>query len=668
MAHLPGTEIRQAIAVDDILYLTTDNALWAAGGTGQQVRKLLDWASRGGPYARDTLLYSVFGKLFFLSDSQEHGRALWTSDGTVGGTQVLLTPEGTVPAHWVPERFQNPARDLLGFQGQIYYPGVTDAHGVELMRLSSDTVDGVPGLLRVQTGETPIVHWRDVFGAVSFELQVVDLKSGSASAATYTATENQWEIPEALREKSLRVRVRGIAADGSKGGWNQKTFDFTLANVPVIYSSPSTTTSVTPALAWAAPIGTIRTEVWINVLDRKQRVLRETIEGHQNTFTCPVLVPSQYVVWIRTHGPGGTSEWSQAAVFTVLAAGPLSLAVNADETRRMTIDWAAVAGATDYEILIRSTGAVTPYFQRSQIGPRTSWTLPSIAPGDEYTVWVRARRPGRVHSAWSEARTLLIRQAPELHASLPDLQWGAIGQATGYEIVITNVRTGVRIERQTENPSFKLDLPSPQGIYDVRIRSTYGDGTASEWIVARREILHSPMLMADRKVSTVGATPVIGWIGPNGAEVYEVVVFATGSSNAVYRISDVTGTQHRIARPLPIGDYRVWVRSHYANGSRSAWGSPTELSIGVAPVLSVSNHQLTWTADTGATRYEVVIHVIDPGNFRTTFFLRTFVYNGLKFAMPTSSAGRFRGCVRAIREEAGDQYLSRWSNPLDFTV
>ncbi|MBC7966473.1 MAG: hypothetical protein H7Z17_11190 [Fuerstia sp.] len=115
-------------------------------------------------------------------------------------------------------------------RGEIYYPGVTEEHGVELTRLSSDTVDGIPGLLRIQAGEAPVVRWREVFGAVSYEVQVVDLASGSASAATFAVAENHWEIPEALRAPALRVWVRAIRDEAGAqylSRWSNQ-LDFTI--------------------------------------------------------------------------------------------------------------------------------------------------------------------------------------------------------------------------------------------------------------------------------------------------------------------------------------------------------------------------------------------------------------------------------------------------------
>ena len=660
IARMPEPLETQPVAVDDVLYFTCANSLWAAGGATAQLRKLLDIVVTGGPYARNTLLFSEFGKLFFLTDSNDYGRTLWTSDGTVSGTHVLLTADGTVPDYvW---------SELMGFKGEIYYSGVTDEHGVELMRLSSDTVDGVPGLLRLETGAVPALRWREVFGAASYDLQVVNLASGSASVATFAVAEDHWEIPESLRDSALRVWVRGVGPDGSKGGWNRQPFDFTLDHVPVIHSVPSMTTTVLPILAWAAPIGTTRTEIWINDLDLKQRVLLETIEGSKSTFKCPVLAPSQYVFWVRTHGQGGTSEWSQAAVFTVLAPAPQLLTVNADASRRITIDWSPVEGATDYEILIFRKGAAEPYLRKSQIGPRTSWTLPASSPGDEYTVWVRARRPGRIHSAWSEARTLLVRQAPIFHVSLPEIHWEPVGQAIAYEIVVTNVRSGERITARSLTNSFRLEPQPVPGLYEVQLRSLYGDGSVSEWAVQRQELFHAKVVIETRSLSTVDATPVIRWTRQSGAAGYEVVVTAQGSLAAIYRATVTAVSQHRIANALPVGVYRIWIRSHHSDGGRSVWGTGTDLTIGTAPVLSVSGTMLHWNAIDGATRYEVIVHVIDPRSSVASTYLRSTVYGSTQLTLPSGSNGRFRAWVRAIRDEAGTQYVSRWSNQLNFTI
>ena len=214
----------------------------------------------------------------------------------------------------------------------------------------------------------------------------------------------------------------------------------------MIHTSPVLTEDKTPRILWASPAGTISSEVWISDLESKQRVGYSMTDGPRSHFDSPQLVPSRYVVWVRTFGDYGTSEWSQAAVFTVLTSAPKDLSVEVSVDRVMTIHWSPVEGATDYEVYVRGTKSTIPLVNRYQIGAITSFRVPNAVPGDLYSISVRARRPGRPLTAWTPVLMNFVQEAPKAVFSHPEIRWTAIGQAAGYDLRIIDLLTGKEVE------------------------------------------------------------------------------------------------------------------------------------------------------------------------------------------------------------------------------
>ncbi len=220
-----------------------------------------------------------------------------------------------------------------------------------------------------------------------------------------------------------------------------------------------------------------------------------------------------------------------------------------------------------------------------------------------------------------------------------------------------------------------IDLLEP-GEYSVRARTRYslsGDPnvTNSEWSAFQTFTVHpAPVDIVAGVGDTADATPTIVWKTVDGASSYELWVSRRGESRAIYRQTGIEGSLHRIVQTLPRGEYTVWVRSHFANGSKSVWGNGVPVNVGVRPVLADDGHvTVFWSPVSLATRYEVWIDYLGG----ETSPQPRFIHNSNHFATthtlpPDAPAGTYRVWIRAIRSEAGEHYLGFWSLPLDLTV
>lgn len=182
---------------------------------------------------------------------------------------------------------------------------------------------------------------------------------------------------------------------------------------------------------------------------------------------------------------------------------------------------------------------------------------------------------------------------------------------------------------------------------------------------------HDPVFVNAGVGTQATGTPAFGW-NDAGANVrrYELYINPVGArATASYRQTNLTTTTHTPATALADGDYEVWLRVHFEDGSRSRWGgagvaltvdtgqvppnTPPEIT-SPAQVDSSLRPQIKWTTISGAIRYELwvstandITPVIHETNLTSTAFVPT---NDM-------SPGKYRIWVRAHRANS----QTRWT-------
>jgi ELWxxDGT repeat protein len=128
----PETDVLDLTPVGDRLFVATDDewSVWVTDGTSTGTRDVLDWNEGEVDDWADSLV-AVGDRLFVAGDH------LWTSDGTVAGTSQVLLPSGPD----VDDGAAYAPRDLVAFGGQLYFTAVDSQHGRELWT-SDGTADG----------------------------------------------------------------------------------------------------------------------------------------------------------------------------------------------------------------------------------------------------------------------------------------------------------------------------------------------------------------------------------------------------------------------------------------------------------------------------------------------------------------------------------------------
>jgi hypothetical protein len=181
-----------------------------------------------------------------------------------------------------------------------------------------------------------------------------------------------------------------------------------------------------------------------------------------------------------------------------------------------------------------------------------------------------------------------------------------------------------------------------------------------------------PALTTSVVAATVDATPLVSWSASLGAQSYVVTLTSTATGKVVYQASEDAGkVAHRVTTVLPNDTYSVSIQAVLPNGARTAPGVfkvgggfvLKRMTVGVAPKsVTILPSKVTWQAVDAATRYDVWINYIDSKG-KTERILRQDAFGT---ALPlssglTSRAGEYRVWIRAIRNESGQEYTSRWS-------
>jgi hypothetical protein len=208
--------------------------------------------------------------------------------------------------------------------------------------------------------------------------------------------------------------------------------------------------------------------------------------------------------------------------------------------------------------------------------------------------------------------------------------------------------------------SFQFNPTLAPGKYTVRIYSNFSRLSSAWSPVVAFEVFHPHVTITSSGAPTADATPTVTWTVSPGAASYEVFVTGSGDSPATYRRTGIQGTSHRVEHPLPTGMNQIWVRAHYADGSRSIWSSALRIVIGPPPVVKVSGSRISWNPVNAATHYEILIDRLLPSQ-ASEIVREPQVLEAQYTLSSTLARGRYQAKVRAVRAEEGLLYLGDWS-------
>jgi len=382
-------------------------------------------------------------------------------------------------------------------------------------------------------------------------------------------------------------------------------------------------------------------------------------------------------VTVTDNGTGNLTDVQTIAVTVTNVSEPpvITGPASVNSSQRPLISWAAVTGATEYDIWVTKDPSTVPYHQVTVA--QTSYTPPVDFGIGKFNLWVRAKNSETV-GPWTPKYTFVINTATVLNGITrlqptlrPTISWAALPGAVKYDVWINDVSRGITQHIRKMNVTGTTFTPSadlPLGIYRAWVRGIAADGTAGLWSGGVEFVTMRAPTITQGQNSTFDRTPTFAWNALPGAAKYEVLVRNRNTGATTVDKRNITGLSFTTPT-LPDGPYRWWAIGVSTQGVRSFWTAPMDIHIGgrthlLTPLGSTSDRTptFTWRPVDGAVRYDLFVNhvggqaqIIRQQNLIATSYTPTT-------SLPT---GSYRAWIRAV-SSTGE--VSPWSLEVAFTI
>jgi hypothetical protein len=292
----------------------------------------------------------------------------------------------------------------------------------------------------------------------------------------------------------------------------------------------------------------------------------------------------------------------------------------------LTFTWTTVTGATDYELIMGSTGAGSSDLANTGWRTATSWLITNIPVNGE-TVYVRLSTNFSGTIVYRDytytATTLAAFTAPTPGNILPGpkatFTWSSSTGATGYVLVLGTTGVGsanLWSSGATTGTSVTFAaLPVNGETIYARITTIYGGYQRHDdvtYIAATQSSLTAPSPGS----TLTSSTPTFSWAAETNATGYELFLGTSAGSSNLWSSGLVTITSVT-SGALPVNGETIYARL-YTNFNGAFVHSDytyTAVTLSAATLttpapsstLAGTNVTFTWTAATQATQYELVL-------------------------------------------------------------
>lgn len=412
-------------------------------------------------------------------------------------------------------------------------------------------------------------------------------------------------------------------------------------------------------------------------------------DANSNADSDPLDLPiTRMRVWLRAFDENGNATaWSSGFTFDV-GPKPQDLGPNAptfQKSPQLLFD--AVDGATHYDVYLAKDGQAGPFFRRvvartndiseairiatseagtpivhgdlddpdtrsetprlDEVGNEVPYNILPTNPASSFTYWVRGiSNPENgpvVYGAWSDPARFETLTAPVftspvesvLTAARPILEWSVIDGAAEYQLRVHKFNSRPPfLDVNVNGTSYQLSNIVERGEYTAWVRPISTRGEFGPWSEPKtftatggRPIITVP------NPGDVQLFPRFEWqaVPDSNVSGYEIWVSHVGvdftfiNSSVASDVTSFAGND-----PLNTGNYRVWVRALFADGTSGPWSDPVDFAGGFAAnessnsdaddtgleilTASISDHSPTADAkaDVGKAAEVAVAYVHEP--------------------------------------------------------
>ena len=490
--------------------------------------------------------------------------------------------------------------------------GTPDANGdgiPDSCLISPTNIAATDGTLT--TGVT--VTWATFDGATAFQIFRALGTAGVAAQIGTVQAILEYSDTTAIAGTLYTYSVKGVTANGltarSVGdtGWRN-----IAAPLSVAATDGTLTTGVT--VTWAASTGATGYKIY---RDGSESALATV--GAVLTYSDTTAVPGiSYAYTVRAIVAAGLSAASLSNTgYRGLLAPTNVQASDGTSTSGVIVTWAAVSGATGYQIL-RAVGVTTPVLAGT-VGVVLTFNDVEATPGILYNYSVKALSaagPGLASTVNSGYRNLT---APSSVAATDGtstanvtVTWAASTGATGYQ-VWRAIGAGAAAQIATVGAvltySNTTAVPGTSYTYSVKATGAVGVSAASVGDAGYRQLSAPLTVAATDGTLTTGVT--VTWTASTGATGYQVWrAIGAGVSAQIATVGAVLTYSDTTAVPGTLYTYTAKATSAVglsaASLSNTGYRNLTApLSVAATDGNSTANVTVTWAASTGATGYQV---------------------------------------------------------------
>ncbi|MBL8810204.1 MAG: hypothetical protein JNM43_08510 [Planctomycetaceae bacterium] len=378
MSEAKGREPLTAIDV----FTPAAPTITAPSGTTALQRPTFTWTTSAGAVS-----YDVFIK----------------NNATGANPQVTLNVTGT---SWVP------TADLGIGKFSVWVRAVSASGTKSAWSVQKDfTINTAPSLapmIRNQTNSRPEVVWRDLAGAVKYDVWLDSTTPGQVSTVIlHNITGKSWRNATDLALGSYRVWVRGLDASGLAAGWSTVVY-FNVGTPPTMTAPGASTFEHRPQFSWNAVPSATKYDIYIRNIDTETVAFSQANIVATN-WTPPSDLPDGHYRWqVVAANANARGLWSNLVDLTIGGQPELLTPTGSGTNNKPTFSWKPVAGATTYQLWVDRADTYVQGIINLTGLTGTSFTPTTALPVGTFRVWVRAVSATGELSHWSQSLTFSI--------------------------------------------------------------------------------------------------------------------------------------------------------------------------------------------------------------------------------------------------------------------
>lgn len=479
-----------------------------------------------------------------------------------------------------------------------------NGNGTALLKIDT-SVDSVAGPVIAEPSDRSVhpagdvwFEWNPVNGATSYDVILrqsdFEFEAIHNPRVSLDATQDL-RFSEDLPAGRYRFQVRANFADTSSSRWSQSFISVTAPtrSGPQVVDPKAGDHFLGEAeVTWLADPDAVSYDIRVNNSNSPEPTIRGIVGTTASVL--PQTADGRFannVVYVRSrYGDGSVSQWSPSEAFLATPPFEITGVEPGDGPREFDVQVVAdpvhrnggymlFDAATGDRVADRPDGFAVP----------ANWTYRRIEVPYTGQFRIEAYNKGtnnqRALNLKSETTSFVFDVVIPFADSMPavvdaidageflDLYWLGPDEAVSYDIELENGTTytsvignHLRIERSLAGTQNGVWVTAVDGAGNRSVRAG-GSFTRNR----------APLELTAGDGTHITSQPTLRWNTPNprypDVVRYELLITSVSGTDS-YRRTNITSPEHRLEVPLANGSWKIYIRAHFADNTRSAWVLP----------------------------------------------------------------------------------------------